>query len=75
MKLEEIIHELKTLSDFGPGCETSEKEVEAMRAAIPILKRCEKYKKALEKISNEICPDSEPNSVVIAMAALDCEEN
>ena len=72
MKLEEIIHEIKTLSDFGPGCETSGKEVEAMRAAIPILKRSEKYKAALEEIGQISLSSLVTRKV---MEALDCEEN
>jgi len=73
MTIDEIIWELETLSNCNPDSVIFTKtEIQAMKESLPILKRCAKYKAALE----EIIAESRDNCVrVSAIKALDCEEN
>jgi len=78
MKLDEILHELLTLEKADHKWLTGS-ECEALRESIPILKRCEKYRKALLEIRANY-PDM-PKSPLgctiteIIERAFDCEES
>ncbi len=70
MTTEEIIYELQSLAETGQGSEVTMREVEAMRAAVPILKRAEKYRAQLERIGSL---SNDEDSRAAALHCLDCE--
>ncbi len=51
MTTSEIIYELQSLAETGQGSEVTMREIEAMRAAVPILKRAETDRIALQELS------------------------
>ncbi len=74
MKIDEIVYELTTIG----RSELSPFEDNALREAIPILTRCEKYRKSLEKIEALVHGDTNETGLKIQrliIQTFDCEES
>ena len=76
MKIEAVLYELKTLQTAA--IDLTQDERQALREAIPIIKRCEKYRKALLEIDSKLYDPKTDDAAHMAQRiiaeAFDCED-